>query len=200
MAVDVAVREQADEVHRAAATPRGRRSALQAGPSKMAPDAMASLTSLAPCAKTRPAPRALWPTSELPMSSSLGRPTAVPWALSVVKSGSANSSSSTGRVGQVDAVGFVVLADADAVHDDEDDGAGERTVAGRAARGSVGSPPQFTPRGRRSNRESGRFLTLRRPNGAQCQKPSRPVRLRRPKGRNVRNRPDPVGQRLSQAP
>ena len=32
----------------------------------------------APCAKTCPAPSALWPTSELPMSSSLGSPTAMP--------------------------------------------------------------------------------------------------------------------------
>ena len=38
------------------------------------------LTSFAPCAKTRPAPKALWPTSLLPMSSSLGMPTAVPCA------------------------------------------------------------------------------------------------------------------------
>ncbi len=36
-----------------------------------------------PWANTRPAPMQLWPTSELPMSSSLGRPTAGPWAFNV---------------------------------------------------------------------------------------------------------------------
>ena len=41
-------------------------------------------------------PMALWPTSELPMSSSLGRPTALPWALSRVFGYFAKSSSSTG--------------------------------------------------------------------------------------------------------
>jgi hypothetical protein len=57
---------------------------LQDAPSKIRPEAMAPLTSLAPCAKTRPAPSALWPTSELPMSSSEGNPTALPWARSRV--------------------------------------------------------------------------------------------------------------------
>ena len=53
-------------------------------PSNSAPEAIASLTSAAPWLNTWPAPRALWPTSELPMSASLGMPTALPWASSVV--------------------------------------------------------------------------------------------------------------------
>ena len=40
-------------------------------------------TSFAPCAKTCPEPKALCPTSELPISSSEGSPTAVPWAFRV---------------------------------------------------------------------------------------------------------------------
>jgi len=48
------------------------------------PDFMAPFTSLAPCSNTRPAPMALWPTSELPISSSDGSPTAVPCAFSFV--------------------------------------------------------------------------------------------------------------------
>lgn len=50
----------------------------QASPCQIAPSAMALATSAAPCAYTWPAPMALWPTSELPMSSSEGMPTAVP--------------------------------------------------------------------------------------------------------------------------
>ena len=53
-----------------------------AWPSKMRPEAMAAPTSLAPWSKTRPPPRALWPTSLLPMSPQSGRPTAGPWACS----------------------------------------------------------------------------------------------------------------------
>ena len=41
-------------------------------------------TSFAPWLKTRPQPMALCPTSLLPMSSSLGRPTAWPCAFSFV--------------------------------------------------------------------------------------------------------------------
>ncbi len=70
--------------------------ACHAAPRNSVPWAMASLTSSAPCANTRPAPRALCPTSEFPMSSSDGSPTAVPCALSFTKSGSANSWSSVG--------------------------------------------------------------------------------------------------------
>ena len=57
---------------------------FHAAPSNIFPEVMASETSLAPWAQTRPAPIALWPTSELPMSASDGRPTAVPWAFSSV--------------------------------------------------------------------------------------------------------------------
>ena len=68
----------------------------QAAPRKIAPDSSARLTSWAPCANTRPAPSALCPTSEFPMSSSDGNPTAMPCALSLAKSGSASSASSSG--------------------------------------------------------------------------------------------------------
>jgi hypothetical protein len=79
VAVHVAVREQAEEVQRLAALAhRAHCLQRQAAPRKIAPLAIAPFTSLAPWSKTRPAPSALWPTSLLPMSSSLGRPTAVP--------------------------------------------------------------------------------------------------------------------------
>jgi hypothetical protein len=67
-----------------------------ASPAQMAPSAMALATSAAPWAYTWPAPMALWPTSELPMSSSDGMPTAVPWARSVMCGHSANSASRVG--------------------------------------------------------------------------------------------------------
>ena len=44
----------------------------------VSPEAIAWLTSLAPCSKMRPAPIALCPTSEFPISPSPGSPTAVP--------------------------------------------------------------------------------------------------------------------------
>jgi hypothetical protein len=47
------------------------------------PLASAASTHLAPWSTTCPAPSALCPTSELPMSPSLGSPTAVPCALRV---------------------------------------------------------------------------------------------------------------------
>ena len=55
---------------------------FQVAPSNIAPVAIAPLTSFAPCSNTRPAPSALWPTSLLPMSPSVGMPTALPWATS----------------------------------------------------------------------------------------------------------------------
>ncbi len=77
--------------------PAARRAiSFHAAPSKSRFVSMASLTRRAPCAKTRPAPSALWPTSELPISSSDGWPTAVPCALSCVYSGSSSSASSVG--------------------------------------------------------------------------------------------------------
>ena len=51
-------------------------------PSKSVPSAIARATSLAPWSKIRPAPRALCPTSLLPMSPSEGMPTARPCARS----------------------------------------------------------------------------------------------------------------------
>jgi|GEM_PF-5193256 len=59
-------------------------SVFQVAPSNSAPLSTASCTSLAPCENTCPEPMALWPTSELPMSPSLGMPTAEPCALSCV--------------------------------------------------------------------------------------------------------------------
>ena len=56
---------------------------FHASDANILPLSMAAVTSLAPCAKIWPAPSALCPTSLLPMSSSDGRPTAVPCALSV---------------------------------------------------------------------------------------------------------------------
>eukprot|EP00983_Pelagomonas_calceolata_P033506 1048719-Pelagomonas_calceolata.AAC.2 len=46
----------------------------------MPPVCKAMSTRRAPWSTTWPEPRALCPTSELPMSASVGRPTAVPWA------------------------------------------------------------------------------------------------------------------------
>ncbi len=103
----------------------------QAVPRKIAPDAIASLTSCAPCANTRPAPRALCPTSELPMSSSEGRPTALPWALSCGAERLGEQLVEHRGVRQVHAVRLVALADADTVHDDEHDRAWERVVTGK---------------------------------------------------------------------
>jgi hypothetical protein len=68
----------------------------QASPCQIAPSAIALATSAAPCAYTWPAPMALWPTSELPMSSSDGMPTAVPWARSTMLGYWANRRSSVG--------------------------------------------------------------------------------------------------------
>ena len=68
--VDVPVAQEADQVQGAGLCE----------PAPGLPKAKAASTRLAPCSYTRPAPRALCPTSELPMSSSLGRPTAAPWA------------------------------------------------------------------------------------------------------------------------
>ena len=69
---------------------------FQVSPSNMAPLAIARSTSAAPCSYTRPQPSALWPTSLLPMSESLGRPTAVPWARRVVLAPGTQSESRVG--------------------------------------------------------------------------------------------------------
>jgi hypothetical protein len=47
------------------------------------PSFSARSTSRAPWSMSWPAPRALWPTSLLPMSSQVGSPTAGPWAFTV---------------------------------------------------------------------------------------------------------------------
>mmetsp|Transcript_23265 Transcript_23265/g.59442 ORF Transcript_23265/g.59442 Transcript_23265/m.59442 type:complete len:273 (-) Transcript_23265:27-845(-) len=66
-------------------------------PSNILPVSRAMSTRRAPWSTTWPAPRALCPTSELPMSASEGRPTARPWALTVRKRpGTARSLSTTG--------------------------------------------------------------------------------------------------------
>ena len=57
----------------------------QAADFHMRPEEIDSPTNLLPWSKTRPAPMALWPTSELPISASLGRPTDVPCAVSRVQ-------------------------------------------------------------------------------------------------------------------
>ena len=49
--------------------------------SNILPEFISSLTNFAPCEYICPQPIALWPTSLLPISLSLGIPTAVPWAL-----------------------------------------------------------------------------------------------------------------------
>ena len=69
---------------------------VQPRPVNISPLLIAACTSLAPWSKTRPAPKALWPTSELPMSASEGMPTAVPCAASRVHGHEAISPSSTG--------------------------------------------------------------------------------------------------------
>lgn len=51
-----------------------------------------------PWAKMRPAPSALWPTSLLPMSSSVGRPTAEPWALTNLQCSGAPYNTIKGRI------------------------------------------------------------------------------------------------------
>ena len=78
--------------------------AFHTGDSNIAPLAMAAFTSLAPWAKIRPAPSALWPTSLLPMSSSLGRPTAGPCAASSVYNSPAYKRSSVGVFASVTAL------------------------------------------------------------------------------------------------
>ena len=69
---------------------------FQVSPSYILPLSIDWETSFAPCAKTCPAPSALCPTSELPISSSLGRPTAVPCAFSFTIGYFAISMSSVG--------------------------------------------------------------------------------------------------------
>mmetsp|Transcript_12195 Transcript_12195/g.36590 ORF Transcript_12195/g.36590 Transcript_12195/m.36590 type:complete len:233 (+) Transcript_12195:2170-2868(+) len=56
---------------------------LHPSPSKISPDCTALSTSLAPWSMIWPAPSALCPTSLLPISSSVGSPTAVPCAFTV---------------------------------------------------------------------------------------------------------------------
>ena len=78
--------------------------------------AIARSTSFAPWSKMRPAPSALWPTSLLPMSSSLGMPTAVPCARSAVHRRLLATAGRGRRAREPDRVALVVRADADAVH------------------------------------------------------------------------------------
>jgi hypothetical protein len=85
---------------------------------------MARCTRFAPWSKTRPAPRALWPTSLLPMSSSLGRPTLTPCARRVVVSELLAERVQHGGVGQGHRVAFVAATDAHTVHHHGEDWAG----------------------------------------------------------------------------
>mmetsp|Transcript_36585 Transcript_36585/g.92489 ORF Transcript_36585/g.92489 Transcript_36585/m.92489 type:complete len:216 (+) Transcript_36585:1210-1857(+) len=62
---------------------------------KIEPSSSAMSTSRAPCAISWPEPSALWPTSLLPMSSSVGRPTAVPCACTVLQRSGAVSLSAS---------------------------------------------------------------------------------------------------------
>ena len=59
-------------------------SLFQTSPCHKLPVSIEALTNFAPCSNTLPAPIALCPTSELPMSPSDGKPTAVPWAFKLV--------------------------------------------------------------------------------------------------------------------
>jgi hypothetical protein len=70
--VHVAVGVKAEQVQRGRARPLDDR--LPHVRVEDSPDSIAWFTSLAPWAKIRPAPRALWPTSLLPMSSSRRQP------------------------------------------------------------------------------------------------------------------------------
>jgi len=65
---------------------------------------MALSIRLEPCEIIRPAPRALWPTSLLPMSSSLARPTDVPCVHNSVLKSLSSKLSSTGVNARVTAL------------------------------------------------------------------------------------------------